>query len=47
MSVYARNFLRLRSWLENLDGGELHSLNEYQQRIADNVRGMAGYLVQS
>lgn len=45
MSAYARNFLRLRYWLEGRDGGELRSLSEYEQRLADNLRVQAARLI--
>lgn len=45
MSAYARNFLRLRFWLEGLDGGECRSLSRYEQLLADNLRAQAVQLI--
>lgn len=47
MSAYARNFLRLRYWLEARDGGELRSLSPYEQVIARNVRVLASSLIEA
>ncbi|MFS2205138.1 hypothetical protein [Variovorax sp. Varisp36] len=46
MSAYARNFLRLRYWLEGLDGGEARSLSPYEQRLWDSLRAQASHLVE-
>lgn len=45
MSSNARNFLRLRYWLDALDGVELRSLSPYEQRMADRLRFEAQYLI--
>lgn len=47
MSAYARNFLRLRFWLEGLDGGECRSLSRYEQLLADNLRAQAAHILSS
>ncbi|MET3177086.1 UNVERIFIED_ORG: hypothetical protein ABIC43_000225 [Variovorax guangxiensis] len=47
MSAYARNFLRLRYWLEGLDGGEARSLSSYEQLLADNLRVQAARLIEA
>ncbi len=46
MSAYARNFLRLRNWLDGLDGGECRSLSTYEQRLALNLRAQAAHLIE-
>lgn len=45
MSEQARNFLRVRYWLDGLDGGEFRSLSPYERRIADRLRFEAAYLI--
>ena len=47
VSAYARNFLRLRYWLEGLDGGEFRALSPYEQRLADSLRAQASHLVEA
>lgn len=46
MSAYARNFLRLRYWLEGRDGGEFRSLSRYEQMLADNLRAQAAHIIE-
>ncbi|VTU36355.1 hypothetical protein [Variovorax sp. PBL-E5] len=45
MSNEARNFLRLRYWLEGRDGEHLRSLSPYEQSMADRLRFEAQYLI--
>ena len=45
MSEFARNFLRLRYWLEGLDGGEHRSLSPYERRMVERLRWEAVYLI--
>ncbi|WP_181901908.1 hypothetical protein [Mycobacterium tuberculosis] len=47
MSAYARNFLRLRYYLEGLDGGAYRTLSPYEQRLADSLRVQASHLVEA
>ncbi|MDP9973667.1 hypothetical protein J2W39_004926 [Variovorax paradoxus] len=47
MSRFARNFLRLRYWLEGQDGGEFRSLSPYEQRMADRLRSEAAWLIEA
>lgn len=47
MSAYARNFLRLRNWLDGLDGGECRSLSRYEQLLLDNLRAQAVHLIEA
>lgn len=47
MSSFARNFLRLRYWLEGQDGGEFRSLSPYEQRMADRLRSEAAWLIEA
>lgn len=47
MSAYARNFLRLRSWFDGLDGGEVRSFSLYEQRLYDALRVQASHLVEA
>lgn len=47
MSAYARNFLRLRNWLEGLDGGDQRSLSPYESVLASNLRAQAAHLVEA
>lgn len=47
MSSFARNFLRLRFWLEGLDGAEHRSLSPYEQRMADRLRFEAAWLIEA
>lgn len=37
MSSQARNFLRLRYWLEARDGGELRSPTDYERTLHFNL----------
>lgn len=46
MSAYARNFLRLRYWLEGLDGGDQRCLSPYEQRLYDALRVQAAQLLE-
>ncbi|QNK68315.1 hypothetical protein [Variovorax sp. PAMC26660] len=46
MSAYARNFLRLRYWLEGLDGGAQRSLSQYERVLASNLRAQASHLIE-
>lgn len=47
MSTFARNFLRLRFWLEGLDGGEHRCLSPYEQHMADRLRFEAAWLIEA
>jgi hypothetical protein len=47
MSAYARNFLRLRYYLEGLDGGAQRSLSQYEQLLASNLRAQAAQLIEA
>lgn len=47
MSAYARNFLRLRYWLEGLDGGEARSLSLYEESLWCALRVQAGHLLEA
>lgn len=47
MSRFARNFLRLRYWLEARDGGEFRSLSEYEERMAERLRFEASWLIEA
>jgi hypothetical protein len=47
VSSQARNFLRLRYWLEGRDGGEFRSLSPYELVIARNVRVLAASLIEA
>ncbi|MDR6427143.1 hypothetical protein J2738_003281 [Variovorax paradoxus] len=47
MSTFARNFLRLRFWLEGLDGAEHRSLSPYEQRMGDRLRSEAAWLIEA
>ncbi|WP_455240222.1 hypothetical protein [Variovorax durovernensis] len=47
MSAYARNFLRLRYWLEGLDGGAERSLSPYERVLASNLRAQAAQLIEA
>lgn len=47
MSRFARNFLRLRYWLEGQDGGEFRSPSPYEQRMAERLRFEASWLIES
>ncbi|MGJ7531416.1 hypothetical protein [Variovorax sp. GB1P17] len=45
MSAYARNFLRLRYWLEGLDGGAQRSLSFYERNLVESLRVQASALI--
>ncbi|WP_395317274.1 hypothetical protein [Variovorax sp. UC74_104] len=45
MSAYARNFLRLRSWFDGLDGAELRSFTPYEQRLFISLCVQAQHLL--
>lgn len=47
MSRFARNFLRLRYWLEGQDGGEFRSLSEYEERMVERLRFEAAWLIEA
>ncbi len=45
MSAYARNFLRLRSWFDGLDGGEVRSFTAYEERLFISLCVQASHLL--
>lgn len=45
MSRYARTFLRVRSWLEAQDGGELRDLTPWERKVLESLRAQAAHLV--
>lgn len=47
MSTQARAFLRLRNWLDGLDGGEQRCMSQYELLLCFNLRAQACALIEA